>query len=150
MGGARENENRAEFAVVACPCRWQESHPLAGSFLKGHEHFFSRQLAWERHYLELAATDRNPGCIIFWLPNESAESPHPGPEPYAMDTRGELGEWRWRMKTEGARVVIGAELGFYGLSQIEYNFSIALGDDMPIYASIEATAKAAVARAFRS
>ena len=105
---------------------------------------FNRQLDWERFYLQFASLRRNRGCIIFWLGCESKESPHPGPEPYAMDTRGELGEWRWRMRTEGARVVIGAESGFLGLSQIQRNFTWALGYDFPIYKTIEETAKAAV------
>lgn len=60
-----------------------------------------------------------------------------------MDTRGELGEWRWRMKTENARVVVGAEPEFLGLSQIQRNFSATLGYDFPIYDSIEKTARAA-------
>jgi len=60
-----------------------------------------------------------------------------------MDTRGELGEWRWRIKTGQARVVIGAEPAFPGLSQIQRNFNAALGREFPIYPSIAETAKAA-------
>ncbi len=132
-----------ENCIIVCPCRWDERHPLAEHFVEGPENCFGRQLDWERHYLELAGTHKNPGCIVFWLGCESVELPHPGPEPYAMDTRGELGEWRWRMKTEKARVVIGAESSFLGLSQIQRNFSQALGYDFPIYDSMEKTARAA-------
>lgn len=140
---------RVEHCFVVCPCRWGEQHPLAKKFLTGTERVFARQLDWERHYLELAGTHRNPGCIVFWLPCESEATPHPGPEPYSMDTRGELGEWRWRMKTENARVVIGAEPDFLGLSQIQRNFSRALGYDFPIYRSIEETANAAMTLALK-
>ena len=61
-----------------------------------------------------------------------------------MDTRGELAEWRMRVKYEKARVVIGAEAGFIGLSMIQRNYWHVLGDDFPFYKSIEETADAAV------
>lgn len=130
--------------VIACPCRWNDAHPLARYFVKGRGDEFPRQLDWERHFLGMAG---ELGCIIFWLGCESEGSPHPGPEPYAMDTRGELGEWRWRMKTGDARVVIGAEKGFHGLSQIQRNFNLALGYEVPVYDDIPTTARRAVARA---
>ncbi|HEV8666723.1 MAG TPA: hypothetical protein VN665_02640 [Candidatus Paceibacterota bacterium] len=67
-----------------------------------------------------------------------------------MDTRGELGEWRGRMmshnpsKTYGINVVIGAEPDFLGLSQIQRNYSQALGYEFPIFHSMESTAHAAI------
>lgn len=130
-------------AVVAIPSRWDARHPLAAHFLEGPENIFARQLAWERHFLELAGTGRGPGCIICWLPLESAHAPHPGPEPYAMDTRGELGEWRMRMKYEQARMVVGGNPKFLGLSQIERNFSAVLGRPFPIHPTMTATVAAA-------
>jgi hypothetical protein len=132
-----------EDCVIVCPCRWDQGHSLAPHFGGVQENTFARQLDWERHYLELAGLRLKSGCIIFWLGCESKEAPHPGPEPYGMDTRGELGEWRWRMKVENARVVIGADEDFFGLSQIQRNFSQALGYDFPIYQTLEETAKAA-------
>lgn len=135
-----------ENCVIACPCRWDKwegGHPLAEHFLEGRENFFTDQLDWEEHYLALAGTHKNPGCIIFWLGCESEQYPHPGPEPYAMDTRRELGEWKMRMKLQNGRVVIGADRRFYGLSQIHRSFSRELGYDLPLYETIEATAKAA-------
>lgn len=138
-----EKRKHVENCVIVCPCRWGEEHPLASRFVQGPDNVFARQLNWERHYLELAGLHRKPGCIVFWLGCESKEAPHPGPEPYGMDTRGELGEWRWRMKTENARVVIGADADFFGLSQIQRNFSQALGYDFPIYQTLGETAKAA-------
>lgn len=139
----------AEF-VIACPCRWTDAHPLAPNFVADPEGRFLYQLDWEREYLEVAGSRPGFGCVVFWLCCESTESPHPGPEPYAMDTRGELGEWRWRMKTENARVVVGAEPEFLGLSQIRRNFTAALGYDFPIYSSMEETAAAAIKMAFRT
>ncbi|MBI2109164.1 MAG: hypothetical protein HYT93_03225 [Parcubacteria group bacterium] len=135
--------------IIACPCRWSAKHPLSSYFTEGLDTVFERQTDWERYYLERAGTLNFAGGIIFWLPCESKKDPHPGPEPYAMDTRGELGEWRWRMKTENARVVVGAEEGFFGLSQMQRNFSKALGYDFPVYSSIEDTVEAAVALASR-
>ncbi len=134
------------FSTVACPCCWDESHPLAPMFLKSEFMEFDRQLRWEQHYLKRAGIrikEKQFGSIVAWLPRESTEFPHPGPEPYAMDTRGELGEWRMRMKYEGARVVIGAEPQFHGLSQIQRNFSSVLGYEFPIYSSIADTVRAA-------
>ena len=146
---ALKEHNITPDCVIACPCRWDEEHPLAGYFLDGYDDgYFPRQLNWERHYLQMAGVERRPGCIVSMLPCESKEEPHPGPEPYAMDTRGELGEWRWRVKTERARLVIGAEEGFLGLSQIKRNFDLALGHEFPVYRSIEETARAASLIAF--
>lgn len=141
--------------IIVCPCRWddpkKEDHPLKAYFVGEDTKRFGRQLSWERYYLELAGVP-NPsgpsGCILFWLPIESEENPHEGPEPYAMDTRGELGEWRMRMKYEKARVVIGADPEFYGLSQIQRNYTHVLGRDFPIESSMEQTAYRAMSKAF--
>ncbi len=127
---------------IAIPCRYEENHPHMRYRISGNETRFPRQLAWERYYLEKAAGMH--GCLIFYLPLESKTHPHPGPEPYAMDTRGELGEWRWRARDKHSNhIVIGAEEGFFGLSQIEYNFSVALGRDFKAHRSLEATVEAA-------
>lgn len=139
---------RTEQAIVAIPCRWGAGHALEEKFLKGPSNCFARQLDWERHFLELAALGRGPGCIVCWLPLESETEPHPGPEPYGMDTRGELGEWRMRMKFEGARLVLGAHPEFHGISQIQRNFSAVLGYDFPVHDSMERLAKAAANAAF--
>ena len=144
---ALQKEQWVQSCVIVCPCRWDGQHSLAKYFVDGPERVFARQLDWERHYLEIAGTHKNPGCIVFWLGRESKLAPHPGPEPYATDTRGELGEWRARMKTDNARVVIGAESAFPGLSQIQRNFSLALGYDFPIHKTVQETATAAAKRA---
>lgn len=126
----------------AIPCRYSETHSLIPFRMTGNEDHFDRQLTWERHYLDIAATK---GCIIFWLPCESTTNPRKGNDPYAMDTRGELGEWRGRMMHDSnLRVVIGAEPGFPGLSQIRRNFSFATRSDFPICATLSETVAAAI------
>lgn len=132
---------------AALPCRYEETHPLMQYRMGGNTDFFDRQLTWERYYLERASEE---GCIIFWLPEESKLNPREGNEPYAMDTRGELGEWRGHRKYRpNVRLVVGAEKGFPGLSQIERNFRLALGYDFPIYPTLEATVWAAVQMAIK-
>jgi hypothetical protein len=115
-------------ATIVVPCRWQEwepKHPLATDFMRGQEDVFPRQLDMERHYLELAGFP-SPlrGCIICWLEKESETEPHPGPEPYAMDTRGEVARWAvHKMYDPDVRMVVGAHNDFHGLSQIERNIT---------------------------
>ncbi len=136
-------------SVIVTPTRWDRTHALAPRFMHGPTTCFPRQLNYERHYLALAGLDERPGCILFWLRCESEEDPHPGPEPYSMDTRGELAEWRMRMKFQNARVVIGAEPDYHGLSQIQRNYSLELGYEFPIYPTLEATIDAAARMAYR-
>ncbi len=135
--------------TIAIPCRWGGEHPLHRYFAGEESSRFARQLNWERFYLQEAGVGENPGCILFWLGLESPDRPHPGPEPYSMDTRGELGEWRARMEFESARVVIGAEEGYHGLSQIQRNYSEMLGYSFPIYPTLAATAEAALKMTLR-
>jgi len=133
--------------AIAIPCRWNFLNPLYQYRAEGVETHFERQLSWERYYLNVASWS---GCIVFWLPCESTrpDEKHPGPEPYAMDTRGELGEWRGRMMHDRSiKLVVGAEPGFLGLSQIERNFKLALDGNFTLYSSMEDTARAAVAMA---
>lgn len=136
-------QRRCDDCFLATPsARYGEGHPLEAfhAELLGYE--FPRQLSWERHYLEQAAFH---GCIIFWLPCESKTSPRTDGLPYAMDTRGELGEWRGRlMEASFLKVVVGAEIGFPGLSQIQRNFNEALKIPFPIYGSMEETVDAAL------
>lgn len=127
---------------AAIPCMYPETHPLIPFRVTGKDHDFDRQLTWERHYLDIAATT---GCIIFWLPCESKVNPKTGEYPYAMDTRGELGEWRGRLMFDSKlRVVIGAEPNFLGLSQIQRNFCLATKSDFLIYTTLAETVTAAI------
>lgn len=130
---------------AASPCRYKDDHPLMKFRYGEYDNRFDRQLTWERHYLDIAA---NIGCILFWLPMESKDEPRTGEGPYAMDTRGELGEWRGRLMNEPhLKVVIGAEAGFPGLSQIQRNFNFATKTDFPIYGSLSETISAAIEKA---
>lgn len=149
MAKAVERHPRLFDSVIACPCRWSASHSMAPHFISGTLGRFPRQLDWEREYLKIAGLSKFPGCVIFWLGCESETDPHPGPEPYSMDTRGEVAEWRMRMAFQNARVVIGAEAGYHGLSQIQRNYSFELGYDFPIYKTMEETVDAAAKMAFR-
>lgn len=128
---------REEFSV-AIPCRYGEDHPLYAHRALGEEQF-SRQLPWERYYLNQAANMAPQGCIIVWLPRESKTSPRSrGDGPYAQDTYGELGEWRGRiMRGERVRLVIGAHPDFPGLDVIKRNFELALSKGILISPSIE-------------
>lgn len=126
--------NSVGECVIVNPSRYAPEHPHFRHRIEGPAEF-ERQTDWERHYLQLAASEwPGGGSIIFWLPCESREQPRTDGLPYAMDTRGELGEWRGRlMHNPRLRVVIGAEAGFPGLSQIERNFKLALGNGFKIH-----------------
>lgn len=127
-----------------------KNHLLARHFIGLDHGDFDRQLNWERHFMRYAALH---GCLIFWLPAESTTNPRP--EGYfGRDTMGELGEWRGRLfensqrranVMHGYRVVIGGEPGFPGFDTIERNFKLALGNQFPIYPTLDETLEAAVA-----
>jgi hypothetical protein len=132
MCRALEEKVRGDF-LAAIPCRYKDGHPLFGLRLEGTPDYFDRQLTWERFYLQAAAKTHPRGCLIFWLPVESAGDARTDGLPYAMDTRGELGEWRGRMMHDSSlRVAIGAEPNFPGLSQITRNFGQAVDPNFMI------------------
>lgn len=106
-------------ALIACPSRWTEEHQLAKHFFEPFGQAGNRQLHWEQHYLKQAGLEpRVPGCIIFWLGLESETDPHPGPEPYAMDTRREIGKFPAYTEMKPTRLVVGGHQKFYGLDVI--------------------------------
>lgn len=146
-----KNKNIPEMAIVI-PCQYSTNHQLTVmsaktiNELNGRTDAFDRAVTWERHYLERAAKNGS-GCIIFYLPCESQTKPRGDGKPYSMDTRGELGEWRGRMRenpTAKYNVIIGAEPKFYGLSTLKRNFDDALGYDFPIYETLIDTAKRSI------
>lgn len=144
-------EKMDDFFLATPSCRYGEGHPLEEFHAEVTGEIFERQLSWERHYLDLASRDDREGCIIFWLPCESKTNPRSDGLPYAMDTRGELGELRGRLVYDRSlKVVIGAEKEFPGLSQIQRNFNEALNCQFPIYESMEETVDAAVKMAVRA
>ncbi|HTH92932.1 MAG TPA: hypothetical protein VL576_00405 [Candidatus Paceibacterota bacterium] len=123
---------------VACPRRYDESHELyhLSESVQGSILHFSRQTLWERYYLDRAARS---GCIIFWLPCESATNPRKKEDgPYARDTYGELARWSMckactvtpdhykffdKERPEHVNIAIGAEGNFPGLDVIYENFT---------------------------
>lgn len=131
---AKQLLRRVPTALIACPSRWDASHPLSKDFYQPFSQADNRQLVWERHYLKQAGLEPNvPGCVIFWLGLESTEHPHPGPEPYAMDTRREIGKFTAFAEMMNVRMVVGGHRGFYGLDVILYELSEAFGKPFPFY-----------------
>jgi len=111
--------------IVANPSWYGNSHPHMKYRVAGENNRFERTVDWERHYLSQAAEGWPTGCVIFWLAEQ--KEPREDGEPYARDTRGELGEWRGRlMHNPDLRVVVGAEEKFPGLSVIKRNFQCVL------------------------
>jgi hypothetical protein len=114
---------RFEHLIVVNPSRYKYTHPFCKYRMNGAEDQFERQTDCERHYLDQAGEKWPTGCIIFWLACEDAKNPRKDGQPYARDTRGEIGEWRGRMMyAPHLRVVMGADQDFPGLSQIKRNF----------------------------
>ncbi len=144
---------------VACPARWTDKHPLSRYFLRSFSDAPNRQLHWERHYMDRAALDHiQLGTVLFWLGLEDVNSPHPGPEPYAMDTRREIGKFtgykkllrqnpdyderitfkggqkiRRLNRVHDCRMVVGGDENFYGLSVIKDELNDAEGKEFPFY-----------------
>ncbi len=105
--------------------------------------YFEHSLDFEIFYLDQAAEFWDRGSIIFWLACESKERPRDDGEHYARDTRGEVGEWRGYLRCKPhARVVMGAEEGFSGLSVIERNFKARV-PGFKIHRTMEDVVKAA-------
>lgn len=141
-------------AEIACPSRWNAEHRLAKHFYQPFSAAQNRQLVWERHYLKQAALEPEViGCVIFWLGLESDKNSHPGPEPYAMDTRREIGKFTAYLEIMrdfpeladrlGVRVVIGGHPDFYGLNVIMDEFQNAMGRNMPFFTDMESLVFAA-------
>ncbi|USN87865.1 MAG: hypothetical protein H6779_00255 [Candidatus Nomurabacteria bacterium] len=131
---AKQLLQREPSALVACPSRWDASHPLTKDFHQPFSQADNRQLVWERHYLKQAGLEPNvPGCVIFWLGLESTKRPHPGPEPYAMDTRREIGKFTAYAEMMNVRMVVGGHRDFHGLDVILFELSEAFGKPFPFY-----------------
>lgn len=147
-----EIEQQLDHFEVAIPMRYEKDypgHPLLGKQAPSTSGspVFPRQLAWENYYMRRASKH---GCLMFWLAFESEEHPHPGPEPFAMDSRREIGKWTAYLEhNPELKVVVGADPRFYGLDQIQRELNDTLGDGLhfPIHSTLEDTVRAAVARA---
>lgn len=137
-------------ALITCPSRWDGNHRLASHFYQPFSQASNRQLVWERHYLKQAGLETNvPGCVIFWLGRESATTPHPGPEPYAMDTRREIGKFTAyaEMMNGNVRIVVGGDPDFYGLDVILFELTEAFGKPFPFHRTMADVANNALHRA---
>lgn len=133
------------YVQIACPARWTAEHTLNRYFVQPFSEAEIRQLHWERHYMELASLSANQrGCVLFWLGLEDCNNPHPGPEPFAMDTRRELGTYTAFIKLLGARVAVGGSEGFYGLSVFRDELNNAAGGSFPFYTTMETLTAAAL------
>jgi hypothetical protein len=135
------------FAVV--PCRCHAGDALMQYRVEGRVDKFLHQTPWEHYYLNLAAqlSKTHQGCTIFWLPEESKDSPREDGSPYGRDTYGEIGRWGRNAAWHQARIVVGAQPGFPGLRVIRGNlnldFDLTSGTEFPIYPTLEETAAAA-------
>ena len=137
--------NKIPNANITCPSRWNADHPLAQYFYKPFTQANNRQLVWERHYLKQAGLEQNvPGCIIFWLGLESKTNPHPGPDPYAMDTRREIGKFTAFAEMMNVRMVLGGDRAFYGLDVILFELSEAYKKPFPFYETMEQAVDAGI------
>jgi hypothetical protein len=142
---------RSRHSTIACPARWSAEHRLAEHFHQPFSAAENRQLVWERYYLTLAGLTPNvAGCVIFWLGLESKTQPHPGPEPYAMDTRREIGKFTGLAERGEVRMVVGGHPGFYGLDVILYELRCALGASFRFHEDMDTLVDAAIAVAVES
>ena len=137
-------------STVAVPHRYDEEHTLNQYFFEDNSiDSYLGQTDWERRYLEIASLHPK-GVIIFWLQSESITSPRTDGLPYAIQTYGELGEWRGRMiGLKSPRIVIGASPAFPGLKHIQQNFNLAFKytfpTGFPIFNSLEETVRQSMA-----
>ena len=123
--------------IIVTPCRYDSDPPPYQFRMPGDENFFPRQRAYERPSLPQAAEVWPAGGIIFWLAAQRFE--RKDGNPYAMDSRDEIAEWRGRkMWNREARIVVGGEPDFPGLEGIDYCNKDALGRDFPMHKSLEA------------
>lgn len=130
---------------VSIPCRWPDNNPISKYRARGMTDYYKDQLSWEEVEILRAAKTEKRGCAIMWLRKEPRPDLHTWEDPYAMDSRREVGGMRVELKHDpDFRFVLGAEKGFLGLSQIQRSFNIGLGCDYPIYTTLRETIRAGV------
>lgn len=139
-----EHRSDPRDCIIVNPSRYEPTHPHYQYRMKGPDEFPTQTL-WERYYLREAALNWPSGCLIIFLACESKTEPRKDGLPYAMDTRGEVGEWRAHlMHNPKTRLIIGAEPEFPGLRTIRRNFENAVGDHFKILGSMEEVAERAM------
>lgn len=100
---------------------------------------FTRQRAWEQHYLYEAAEN---GCIVFFLPKEGSREYED--KVYAHITMMELGQWIVRKKyNPDIKLVIGTDGEFPEWSTIEFELKTEI-PDVPICYNLEDTINTAL------
>ena len=140
--------------TIICPCRWDSTHPLskyriASDGAKSDP--YESQTDWERHWIKHAAEH---GCLIFWIPCESAANPRPKEAgPYARDTYGEIARYSQMISHEhkSFKMVIGADPHLpegFGLKQIQTNLDGDFCCHYPIWPTLEKVLKRAVKYAY--
>jgi hypothetical protein len=119
-------------ATITSPRR-EVRESISKYVLSGNDAYFTRQRAWERYYLEIAA---KKGAILFWLPGETE---HSCEKAYGAMTRIELGQWMTRYKSDHSiRICVGSDGKFSELDTIKYDLSLDC-PDMPIKNTLEET-----------
>jgi hypothetical protein len=104
--------------MIASPRKEIEAG-LARYVATGDEVLFSRQRAWERHYMDKAS---KTGALLFWLPGEAR---HDCNKVYGAMTRLELGQWMTNYRHDHAvRFLVGSDGKFPELDTIMYDLMI--------------------------
>jgi hypothetical protein len=155
----RELQRTVHSFILVLPLRVAADDELVPHHLivdEGNVASFKRQLALERHYLKYCgeAFTKHPGggAILFNLCCEDQHNPRTDGNPYAMDTRRELGEWCVHLAygcatADSVRICIAADPTFPGLSAIRYCYDEAWLAKFPIQHSLRGLARAAAAAA---
>ena len=104
--------------IIASPKK-EINDNLKKYLIINNENYFSRQRAWERHYLEIAS---KKGVILFWLPKEEN---HNCDKVYGAMTRVELGQWMTNYKhNENVNFCVGTDGKFSEIGTIIYDLSL--------------------------
>lgn len=134
--------SRNEDLIIASPRRGVRDG-IAPFVARGDDTYFSRQRAWERHYLKIAQSKKEKrGAIMFWLPGEEE---HNCEKVYGAMTRLELGQAFSDYKHDNSnRFVIGSDGKFPEINTIAFDLRI----DAPgkaMFNTLEATCDGALA-----
>jgi hypothetical protein len=105
------------------------------------KYVYEKQVDWETHYLNKAASI---GAIMFWL---AKEVNHSCDRAYAQTTRFELAEWKVRYQRDNIKLIVGIEEGFTGARYIRHRFSQDC-PNIPICKNLEETCQQAIKEIF--
>lgn len=146
---------------AAMPCKYEDSHPFAAHRLpppkprgEPREHVEVEQplrkytrLDWIEYVADMAAIHLPQGCVIYYFPLESATEPRSDGNPYAMNSRFEIGLLLGRTMYDrnNIRFVLGIDQGFPGRKAIVANYKKRLRH-FDVYDNLEDTVKSAFKR----